>query len=288
MPSICDSVYGSVLSGTATAGTVTPITTITPETPKYGICSLGAETGDYSDTAAPKADLSKIYGSARGDVTHERKEALRDAYLYLDELGFLEKIGYESLSPVYLDSNMNGNVLGETSCKIRGARGKCDIALKAGLYDESFLKKTENSMEQLMAKYHQVHTLAHEQYHKKFFEDPEGIKIIGNLEQMGYSEDVIRGFSEMDTEYNVINMIEELGAKDVAWVARRSSGYRPQLEAAWYINSTFDGGYDAFRKELASGNLDKETADKYLPHIGLETKAEYKAPCEKCAAFRYA
>jgi len=286
MPSICDAVYTSVLSGTV--GTITPVTTIVPESQKYGTASLGAPTCDYFDAATQKPDIAKVYGAVRGDVTTERKEALRDAYLYLDELGFLEKMGYGSLSPVYLDSGMEGNVLGETSCKIRGARGKCDIALKAGLYDESFLKKTENSMEQLMAKYHQVHTLAHEQYHKKFFENPEGIKIIGNLEQLGYSEDIIRGFSEMDTEYNVIKMMEELGAKDIAWVARRSSGYRPQLEAAHYINSTFDGGYDAYRKELASGNLDKETADKYLPHIGLKAKSDYKAPCEKCDACKYA
>ena len=208
-------------------------------------------------------------GTIRGDVTQERKYAISESYDYLKNLGFSDYLSGEIEGLVYLDQGLEKNVLGKTECGISEEDVYCRVLLKPEIYDKPFTKMKEGSPEHIAAKYHQVHTLAHEIHHKDFLESQKGMDVVNALEELGYAQSEIAGVIEMVTEKELIDMYAETGAEDMAFMARRNTPYRKQLERAYRIEDLFDGGMNGFLQALAGNDVDKKELDTYMAGIGV-------------------
>ena len=232
-------------------------------------------------------DALSLQNPVEGEITPGRKEALFESYDYLRNLGFSDYLSGEMKGLVYLDSNLEKNVLGKTECMPVEEELCCNVLLKPEIYDESFMKMKEGSPEHIAAKYHQVHTLAHELHHKDFLESQKGIDAVNTLEKLGYLQSEIAGVIEMVTENELIKMYAEVGAEDMAWMARRNTPYRKQLERAYMIEDKFEGGMDAFLQALAGNEVDKNTLDSYMGGIGVNMNHK-GALCEAYLCTKYA
>ena len=224
-------------------------------------------------------DFQYASGTIQGEVTQERKDAISESYDCLKNLGFSDYLSGEIEGLVYLDRGLEENVLGRTECGSVEEELYCNVLLKPEIYDESFMKLKEGSSDYLAAKYKQVHTLAHEMHHKDFLESQRGIDVVNVLDKQGYSQSEIAGVLEMVTEHELIKMYAETGADDMAWMARRNTPYRPQLEHADVIEAGFEGGMDGFLRALAGNDVDKDSLDNYMAGIGAGMKHHEGALC---------
>ncbi len=233
-------------------------------------------------------DFQYASGTIQGEVTQERKDAISESYDYLKNLGFSDYLYGEIEGLVYLDRGLEENVLGRTECGLLENELYCNVLLRPEIYDESFVNMDANSQDYMAAKYKQVHTLAHELHHKDFLESQKGIDVVNVLEKQGYSQSEIAGVIEMVTESELIKMYAETGAEDMAWMARRSTPYRKQLERAYVIEDGFEGGMDGFLQALAGNDVDKGTLDTYMAGIGAGLKHHEGALCGigSCANYR--
>lgn len=214
-------------------------------------------------------DIQDQYNIIKGELTPEREEALFDSYKYLQDLGFADYLSGEIGDSVYLDSGLKENVLGVTQCGMPVGDIHCKVSLRPEIYDGSFENMDDGSLEHLVAKYHQVHTLAHELYHKDFLESQEGGDVVHALEELEYSESEIAGVVEMITEQRLANMYLEKDAMDLAKMVHDNTPYGKQLGRGKYIEDKFDGGMDGFLQYLAGGDVDKNIVTTYLDDIGI-------------------